>query len=211
MVNVMKNNSIKEVEILLVEDTEPDAHLIFRLFKRYNIYNKVSWVTDGQEALDFIFATGIYNDRLVEIGPKIILLDINLPKVSGIEVLRRIKADERTKNIPIIMLSSSNEPEDINICYKYGANSYVSKPVEFDEFTKKLTALGLYWLLINQSANEAAPKISISANPYVHLSRETLARINKKNEEKLELTNIENRRASVTLVMAQNALVSRHV
>lgn len=138
------------VEILLVEDTEADAELAIRALKKRNFANHLVWVKDGAEAVDFIFGTGAYAGRTVDVGPKVILLDLRLPKLSGIEVLRRIKGDERTRNIPVVVLTSSNEETDLTECYRLGVNSYVSKPVEFDEFSKVVGELGLYWLLVNK-------------------------------------------------------------
>lgn len=138
-----------DVEILLVEDNPTDAELAIEALKERKLANKLVWVKDGAEALDFLFATGAYSDRKVENGPKVVLLDLRLPKVDGMEVLRRIKADERTKRIPVVVLTSSKEDRDVAECYTLGVNSYIGKPVEFDEFTKVVSELGLYWLLIN--------------------------------------------------------------
>jgi len=138
------------VEILLVEDNPTDAELTIRALKENKLANKLVWVKDGAEALDFLFATGAYSSRKVENGPKVVLLDLRLPKVDGLEVLRRIKADERTKLIPVVALTSSSEDRDVVECYKLGVNSYIGKPVEFDAFVKIVAELGLYWLLVNQ-------------------------------------------------------------
>lgn len=143
------DNTMKEVEILLVEDNPTDAELAIRALKKSNLANKLEWVKDGAEALDFIFATGAYVGRLVGHDPKVILLDLRLPKVDGMEVLRRIKDDERTRTIPVVVLTSSKEDRDVAESYKLGVNSYISKPVEFDEFAKTVSELGLYWLLVN--------------------------------------------------------------
>lgn len=139
-----------EVEILLVEDNPSDAELTIRALKKSNLANKLRHVKDGDEALDFIFGRGNYADRKVENTPKVILLDLKMPKLSGIEVLRILKADERTKKIPIVVLTSSKEDPDIKECYQLGVNSYVVKPVNFDGFLKAVSDLGLYWLLVNQ-------------------------------------------------------------
>ncbi len=141
---------IDDVEILLVEDNPTDAELATLALKERNFANKLVWVKDGAEALDFIFATGAYASRKVEQGPKVVLLDLRLPKVDGLEVLRRIKADERTKNIPVVVVTSSKEDRDVIASYKLGVNSFISKPVDFDEFTKVVSELGFYWLLINR-------------------------------------------------------------
>jgi CheY-like chemotaxis protein len=143
------DNTLKEVEILLVEDNPTDAELTIRALKKSNLANKLEWVKDGAEALDFIFATGAYVERLVGHGPKVILLDLRLPKVDGMEVLRRVKDDARTRTIPVVILTSSKEDRDVAESYKLGVNSYISKPVEFDEFAKTVSELGLYWLLVN--------------------------------------------------------------
>jgi two-component system response regulator len=143
-----------EVEILLVEDNETDAELTIRALKRNNLANKLVWVKDGAEALDFIFATGKYSQRDMEGLPRLILLDLRMPKVDGLEVLQAIKADERTRMIPIVVLTSSKEDRDIVESYELGVNSYVSKPVEFDEFTEAVSTLGLYWMLLNKPPEE---------------------------------------------------------
>lgn len=148
---------VKEVEILLVEDNPTDAELAMRALKKSNLANKLVWVKDGAEALDFVFATGAYSGRGVADGhgPKVILLDLRLPKVDGMEVLRRIKDDERTRTIPVVVLTSSKEDRDVAESYKLGVNSYISKPVEFDEFAKVVSELGMYWLLVNKPPVEA--------------------------------------------------------
>ena len=141
---------IQEVEILLVEDNSSDAEMTIRALKKNNLANKLLHLKDGAEALDFIFAEGEYSNRQVENGPKVILLDLKMPKVNGIEVLKRIKLDERTKKIPVVVLTSSKEDPDIQTCYALGVNSYVVKPVEFDQFHKAISDLGLYWMIVNQ-------------------------------------------------------------
>lgn len=140
----------EDVEILLVEDNPTDAELTTVALKERNLANKLVWVRDGAEALDFLFATGAYTSRKVENGPKVVLLDLRLPKVDGLDVLRRLKMDERTRKIPVVVVTSSKEDRDVVASYDLGVNSYVSKPVDFDEFTKVVSELGLYWLLINQ-------------------------------------------------------------
>ena len=141
---------IQEVEILLVEDNSSDAEMNIRALQKNNLANKLLHLKDGAEALDFIFAEGEYSNRQVENGPKVILLDLKMPKVNGIEVLKRIKLDERTKKIPVVVLTSSKEDPDIQTCYALGVNSYVVKPVEFDQFHKAISDLGLYWMIVNQ-------------------------------------------------------------
>ncbi len=143
-------DDLNKVEILLVEDNMSDAEMTIRALKKNNLANKLLHLKDGAEALDFLFAQGIYSDHKVENIPKVILLDLKMPKVNGIEVLQKVRADERTKKIPIVVLTSSNEDPDIQQCYLLGANSYVVKPVQFEKFIKAVSELGLYWLLINQ-------------------------------------------------------------
>lgn len=138
------------VEIILVEDNANDAELAIRALKKNNLVNSLVHLKDGAEALDFFFAEGIYSDRNVEDIPKVVLLDLKMPKVNGIEVLQRLKADERTRKIPVVILTSSKEDPDIDVCYGLGANSYVVKPVQFDAFVKAVNELGMYWMLLNQ-------------------------------------------------------------
>lgn len=137
------------IEILLVEDNPSDAELTLLALKKIHIANKVFLVNDGDEALDFLFARGKFTGREQDQNPKVILLDLNLPKVSGLEVLRSIKASEKLKNIPVVVLTSSKEDLDIRQCYELGANSYVVKPVGFENFLKAVSELGIYWLLVN--------------------------------------------------------------
>ncbi len=139
-----------EVEILLVEDNPNDVELTLRALKKNNLTNKVHVVKDGAEALEYIFATGAYADRDINHNPKVILLDLKLPKVDGLEVLRQIKSNEKTKIIPVVVLTSSKEERDLVESYKLGANSYIAKPVDFESFVKAVSELGLYWLLLNQ-------------------------------------------------------------
>lgn len=138
------------VEILLVEDNPNDVELTLRVLQKNNISNRLHVVRDGAEALEFIFCTGAYSDRSIENGPKVILLDLKLPKVDGLEVLRQIKADPRTKTIPVVVLTSSREERDIVRSYQLGTNSYIVKPVDFEQFTEAVRQLGLYWLLLNE-------------------------------------------------------------
>jgi CheY-like chemotaxis protein len=139
-----------EIEILLVEDNPNDVELTLRALKKNNLTNKMHVVKDGAEALEYIFATGAYTSRDINHHPKVILLDLKLPKVDGLEVLRRLKSDERTKVIPVVVLTSSKEERDLVESYKLGANSYIAKPVDFDSFVRAVAELGLYWLLLNQ-------------------------------------------------------------
>jgi two-component system response regulator len=141
---------IEDVEILLVEDNPTDAELATMALKEANLANRLVWVKDGAEALDFLFATGAYASRAIEKGPKVVLLDLRLPKVDGLEVLRRLKADARTKRVPVVVVTSSKEDRDVVASYDLGVNSYISKPIEFDEFAKVISSLGLYWLVINR-------------------------------------------------------------
>ena len=140
-----------EVEILLVEDNPHDAEMAIRALKKNKLANNVFHVTDGEEALEFIFARGAYSGRKIENRPKVILLDLKLPKVDGLEVLKAVKSDERTKIIPVIALTSSSEEKDIIESYRLGVNSYIVKPVDFDKFVEAIKGLGYYWLLLNQS------------------------------------------------------------
>jgi two-component system response regulator len=138
------------VEILIVEDNPNDVELTLRVLKKNNISNRVHVVRDGAEALEFIFCTGAYADRDIKNGPKVVLLDLKLPKVDGLEVLRQIKADPRTKTIPVVVLTSSREERDVVQSYQLGVNSYIVKPVDFEQFTEAVRQLGLYWLLLNE-------------------------------------------------------------
>jgi two-component system response regulator len=140
-----------EVEILLVEDNPHDARLTLRALKKHNLTNSVVHVKDGAEALQFLFGTGAYADRKEGPNPRVILLDLKLPKVSGIEVLQQIRADERTCRIPVVMMTSSNEDRDIIDSYRLGVNSYVVKPIEFEKFVDVVAELGLYWVLVNRT------------------------------------------------------------
>jgi two-component system response regulator len=144
--------NMNEVEVLLVEDNASDAELTLRALKKKNLANKLIHVKDGAEAIDFVFAQGAYTDRKVENGPKVVLLDLKLPKVSGIEVLRRIKSDVRTEVIPVVVMTSSREERDLVECYQLGVNSYVVKPVEFEDFARAVSELGCYWLLLNETS-----------------------------------------------------------
>ena len=137
--------------ILLVEDNPDDEALTLRAFNKNRIGNKIFIVHDGAEALDFLFCTGIYADRDPREMIQVVLLDLNLPKVGGLEVLRRIRADKRTHTLPVVILTSSKEEKDLAEGYEYGANSYVRKPVDFNEFIEAIQHLGLYWLVLNKT------------------------------------------------------------
>jgi two-component system response regulator len=143
---------MKNKTILLVEDSTDDEVLTLRALRRHNIVNNLFVVRDGAEALEYIFCTGAYAKRNPNDKPQVILLDIHLPKVDGLEVLRRIRADENTRLLPVVILTSSREEQDIINSYKLGANSYVSKPVDFYEFVKAVGQLGLYWLVLNETS-----------------------------------------------------------
>src|ERR671924_724941 len=144
------------VEILLVEDNKDDEALTLHALKKYNVTNKVHVVRDGAEALEFIFCTDRYAHRRMTDRPKVILLDIKLPLVDGLEVLKRVKEDARTRTIPVVMLTSSREERDLLESYRLGVNSYITKPVDFDQFTEAARTLGMYWLLLNRPPAEAA-------------------------------------------------------
>jgi two-component system response regulator len=139
-----------QVEVLLVEDNIHDAEMTIRSLKKVNLANNLVHVKDGEEALEFIFGQGKFASRDLVNAPKVILLDIKMPKVDGIEVLRRIKADESTRCIPVVIMTSSKEELDIISSYELGVNSYVVKPVDFEGFAKAVSELGLYWLITNQ-------------------------------------------------------------
>ena len=139
------------VDILLVEDNPDDANLTRRALKKNNLANRLIIIEDGAEAVDFIFCQGKYHNRDSANLPKVILLDLKLPKLNGLEVLQKIRANPHTRGIPVVMVTSSREDPDIEKAYELGANSYVVKPVEFDAFVNAMSYLGFYWLLVNQS------------------------------------------------------------
>jgi len=139
-----------EVEILLIEDNAHDAEMTMRALKKNNITNKIFHLKDGAEALEFIFGTGKFEGRNILHKPKVILLDLKMPKVDGIEVLIKIKSNELTQSIPVVILTSSKEDPDIQKCYALGVNSYIVKPVDFEGFHKVVSELGMYWVLLNQ-------------------------------------------------------------
>ncbi len=139
-----------EVEILIVEDNLDDAELTVRALKKSHLANHVIHLVDGAEALDFLFGNGAYAGRNILNVPKVILLDLKMPKVNGLEVLTRIKAEPHTKMIPVVILTSSAEDPDVKKSYELGANSYIVKPVEFQDFARVISELGMYWLVINK-------------------------------------------------------------
>ena len=143
-------NNFDAIDILIVEDNPNDLELTIRALKASNLTNKIYSVEDGAEALDFLFCRGKFEGRNLRYPPKVVLLDLKLPKVSGLEVLKIVKSDPRTSFIPIVAVTSSNQDMDMKEAYKLGVNSYVLKPVVFDEFVKAMSHLGLYWLLINK-------------------------------------------------------------
>lgn len=143
-----------DIEILLVEDNPTDAELTIRALKIHNLANRLVWVKDGAEALDFIYGQGAYADKRGHPSLKVVLLDLRLPKVDGIEVLQRIKSDPSTRCTPVVILTSSKEDRDVMESYRLGVNSYISKPVEFEEFAKTVAELGLYWLMTNRAPSE---------------------------------------------------------
>lgn len=144
-------NTFNAIDILLVEDDPRDAELTIRAFRKHNLANQLLVVEDGAEALDFFFCRGWYAGWENRCTPRVVLLDLKLPKVDGLEVLRQVKLDHRKKKIPIVVVTSSREDPDIQTAYDLGANGYVVKPVEFDAFMETMSGLGLYWLLVNQS------------------------------------------------------------
>ena len=144
---------LQEVEILLVEDNMADAELTIRALNKAKIANSILHLKDGAEAIDYLFGKGVYADRDLTKLPRVILLDIKMPKVDGIEVLRQLKASEHTKVIPVVIMTSSSEEKDIVSSYELGVNSYVVKPVGFEDFAKAVGELGLYWMLLNKPVN----------------------------------------------------------
>lgn len=140
----------KLVEVLLVEDNPDDVELAMHALEKYNVANRIHVARDGVEALDFLFCRGEYAERSADSGPKVILLDLKLPRVDGLEVLRAVKADERTAVIPVVVMTASNEERDIVQSYRLGVNSFIVKPVDFDQFVEAMRAIGFYWLLLNK-------------------------------------------------------------
>jgi two-component system, response regulator len=141
----------QEIEILIVEDNPGDAELTIRTLKKQKLANNLIHLSDGAQALEFIFATGEYSGRNINQMPKVIFLDLKLPKVNGLEVLEKIKSDPRTKMIPVVILTSSAEDPDIKRSYELGVNSYIVKPVDFDSFSRTINELGMYWMVVNKS------------------------------------------------------------
>lgn len=140
-----------DVEILLVEDNPADVELTLRALKKNNIANRVQVAEDGEVALDFLFGRGQFADRNTDCRPKVVLLDLKLPKVDGLEVLRNLKSNPKTQTIPVVVLTTSKQESDIVESYRLGVNSYIVKPVDFEKFVESVRDLGLYWLLINQT------------------------------------------------------------
>jgi two-component system, response regulator len=137
------------IEILLVEDNDADADLALHALQKSKVGNRIKRVADGEEALDYLFCRGAFSDRSFDAAPRLVLLDLKLPKVDGLQILRELKADPRTKSIPIVLLTASREERDLVDGYQIGVNSYIQKPVNFDQFRDVVRQLGLYWLLIN--------------------------------------------------------------
>lgn len=144
---------MEPVDVLLVEDNPQDSELTVRAFKKNKMANNIVTINDGAEAVEYIFCRGKYKDRLASQKPKIILLDLKLPKLNGLEILQMIKEDNATKMIPVVIVTSSMEDPDIKKAYEMGANSYVVKPVDFDSFSEAISKLGFYWLLVNKPPN----------------------------------------------------------
>lgn len=144
-------NQYNEIEILLVEDNPDDAKLTLRALNQHKLVNRVFHVKDGEEALDYLFIRGVYKDKPFQIKPKVVFLDLKLPKVNGLEVLAEMKKNESTRQIPVVILTSSKEDQDIIESYNLGVNSYIVKPVDFNKFMDTVSELGLYWVLLNES------------------------------------------------------------
>ena len=141
---------LQQVEILLAEDSPADAEMTLRALRRNNLANKVHWVRDGEEALDYMFCRGAYESRNRALSPKLVMLDIKMPKVDGIEVLRRLKSDAALRAVPVVIMTSSSEQRDLVESYHLGVNSYIVKPVEFEAFHETVAKIGLYWVLTNR-------------------------------------------------------------
>lgn len=147
------------IDILLVDDSPEDVDLALHALRAQNLANNITIARDGEEALDFLFCRGAFSERSFNSSPKLILLDLKLPKVDGMQVLQQIKGDSRTKNIPVVMMTSSKEERDVVKSYDLGVNSYIQKPVEFDDFRGVVKSLGLYWLVINQRPIGRGPEM----------------------------------------------------
>lgn len=145
-----------KVEILLVEDNVQDIELALHALRREKLANNIEVARDGEEALDFLFCRGKYSDRRMEVQPRLVLLDLKLPKADGLEVLRQVKGDPRTKAVPIVIMTSSQEERDLVAGYKLGANAYIQKPVDFDEFRQMVNQIGLFWMVVNQAPPSSA-------------------------------------------------------
>jgi CheY-like chemotaxis protein len=141
---------LEQIEILLAEDSVKDAEMTQRALRKHNLGNRLHWVKDGEETLDFLLCRGVYAGRDPARPPKLVLLDLKMPKVDGIEVLRTVKSDERTRAIPVVVMTSSNEERDVTESYRLGANSYIVKPIEFGSFLEVVAKIGLYWVLTNR-------------------------------------------------------------
>jgi two-component system response regulator len=146
-------NEPHAMEIMVVEDNPQDLELTLRALSKANVSNQIQVARDGAEALDYLFCSGTYASRRIEDTPKVVLLDLKLPKIDGLEVLKKLKGDERTKSIPVVVLTSSKEQKDVVESYRLGVNSYIVKPVGFEGFASAVGDLGLYWLLLNQAPN----------------------------------------------------------
>jgi CheY-like chemotaxis protein len=147
---------MNDADVLLVEDNADDAELALRALRKENIANHIVRLADGEQALDYLFCRGAYKDRLFTQPPRVVLLDLKMPKIDGLEVLRAVKADPRTRSIPIVVMTASREEQDMVSSYQLGVNSYIQKPVDFDKFRAMVRQLGLYWLLVNEPAPRAA-------------------------------------------------------
>lgn len=154
----------REVDILLVEDNKDDLELALHALRRERLANRIQIARDGEEALDFLFCRGEFADRTMDHQPRLVLLDLKLPKVDGLQVLKQIKDDPRTKTIPVVILTSSKEERDLVTSYKLGVNSYIQKPVDFDQFRDTVKQLGLYWLVVNQAVPAVDPLLHNAAH-----------------------------------------------
>jgi len=157
-----------ELDILLVEDNQDDRDLALHALQRAKVANRIFVVSDGEEALDFLFCRGAYAERSFDHPPKLVLLDLKLPKVDGMEVLKQVKSDTRTRTIPIVIMTSSKEERDLASGYNLGANSYIQKPVDFDQFRETVKSVGLYWLVINQPpvGEDSRPVAGLAHDPH---------------------------------------------